>query len=169
MKGFISLRMMAAVSIILVASSIQAVRAENVAQVYTECRVPKVDVDVASSLINLVNAQKITCSNKTNYISINDKSVSGVTANEMANIIRMSVFACQNPSTSYRTQPVENQCVRKLRNDIRYFLSVSWHGRVTFYPNPYAVALRRSELMGPYIDFRLWAHSTTYDVNDVLM
>lgn len=132
--------------------------AETTKQELVKCEVPGVDVEVATNLIGLINNQKTSCSKNANYLYINGKRITGITANEMANVVRMAVFACQDPFARYPSKPVENQCVRELRNNINYFLSTTKSGNVSSYPNPYAVAMRQSRIMGPYIDFDLWVN-----------
>lgn len=136
--------------------------AETTKQELVKCEVPGVDIDVATNLISLINRQKTSCSKQTKYLYINGKRITGITANEMANVVRMTVFACQDPYAKYPSLPVENQCVRELRKDINYFLSTTISGRVSSYPNPYGAAMRQSGIMGPYIDFELWANYALY-------
>ncbi|EOL9120165.1 hypothetical protein ACM93F_001068 [Enterobacter ludwigii] len=136
--------------------------AKTTKQELVKCEVPGVDIDVATNLISLINRQQTSCSKQTNYLYVNGKRITGITANEMANVVRMTVFACQDPYARYPSRPVENQCVRELRKDINYFLSTTKSGKVSSYPNPYGVAMRQSRIMGPYIDFELWANYSLY-------
>lgn len=147
---------------VLITSAFSSSHAAMSEQEFTRCEIPLVDIDVASRLISLFNSQKITCSNPKKFISVNGKAIAGVTNNEMASIIRMTVLSCQEMTTRYPSPPVENGCVHRLRKDINYFLATTRTSNVKVYPNPFAVALRHSRVMGPYIDFELWANRALY-------